>query len=181
MQIRSLLLFSLAFAAAGPALGQPGGQDPEPAMRLFSASCMRYFHDQAGLKEMLESAGGRLAGDQAARFLPASQPGDAWAMPYQGRRYVVSLTHSGLCSFHAQQADVAQLREDFDAAVGVAPSPYHSVPRQMGTDRGEVRTRAYGWSMPEHGDELLFVMTTDASADAPLQALITLSRTDKPE
>ena len=129
------------------------------------------FHDKL-LREKVP----KLQPDSAKPFLSGME-GDAWPVPYQGKmgNFVLVLpAQKNLCMLYARRTDTAAVEQGFDAMVAKAPEPMVATrgaqPQAGPRASGETRTVSTSWASPGSERRMQFILTTNASPDAQVQA-----------
>ena len=166
---------------AARVLPKPAASNADPNgdgfLNLYVELCVKRigeidaFHDKL-LREKVP----KLQPDSAKAFLSGME-GDAWPVPYQGKmgNFVLVLpAQKNLCMLYARRTDTAAVEQGFDAMVAKAPEPMiatrgtqtHAGPRAP----GETRTVSTSWAPPGSERRMQFILTTNSSPDAQVQA-----------
>jgi hypothetical protein len=171
-----LLASSLLASSLQAAAPEPG---PDPFVRLFEITCMKYYNSWDKLRTaMKESGSAELTGEAAAYFLKGKS-GTAWTVPVGDQRFVVMIHGEGTCSVFARQAQVDVVQKQFTRLASRATPPVeaHSVPG--GPSGGGVQTITYAWAKPAEEEQLVFTLTTSTNPAAPVQAMASMALTAK--
>ncbi|KGF82774.1 hypothetical protein IA69_05770 [Massilia sp. JS1662] len=166
-----LAFASVAVHAAGP------DDDGVGFTGMYVSLCMKHFTD-------LDAFHAKLLRDQVpklpphdARLFTGKVEGEAWPVPYKGQmgNFVLAIAaKKNLCMVHARRTNPAEVEKKFIAMVSEAPKPL-VVKRGKPVVKGRTRTVVYTWAKPGARRKMQFTLRTDASPNAPLQAVGTVA------
>jgi hypothetical protein len=146
-------------------------------LNLYVEFCVKRIGEIDAFRDkLLREKVPKLQPDSAKAFLSGME-GDAWPVPYQGKmgNFVLVLpAQKNLCMLYARRTDIAAVEQGFDAMVAKPPEPMiatrgpqpHAGPRVP----GETRTVSTSWAPPGSERRMQFVLTTNSSPDAQVQA-----------
>lgn len=154
--------------------------------KVYLSFCMKHFDDYGALRrELIAQQLPRLPPQQARHFLP-EQGGDAWPVPYQGQfgQYVLALAAGDrLCAVMARRSDAAATRQWFAELAAQAPAPLQATrlePQQVRTPlNGEALTQSWQWATEHAPRRLLLMLTTAEDPEAAIQAMVSLSLSER--
>jgi hypothetical protein len=118
----------LLLCAGGPSAQAEGAADPvrvtETAMRLFNQGCIRNLRQEAGIREVLQAAGLRMApADQATPHL-GGRPGTLFISSDQGLPVAVIVRPAAAqCEVRAPTTDVAVAEREFRSMIEGLQAP----------------------------------------------------------
>jgi len=152
---------------------------PDSFVTLFSITCMKYYNAQEQLRAAMKKSGSEELSGDAARFFLSGKPGNAWTVPIENQRYVVTLRSDGICTAFAQKAEIETVQKDFTRLVSRATPPAEARLLAGGPGGAAVHTITYAWSRPADTEQLVFTLTTSTNPTAPVQAMATMALTAK--
>jgi hypothetical protein len=171
----------VAVPPAARVLPKPAASNADPNgdgfLNLYVELCVKRIGEIDAFRDkLLREKVPRLQPDSAKAFLSGME-GDAWPVPYQGKmgNFVLVLpAQKNLCMLYARRTDTAAVEQGFDAMVAKAPEPMIATrgPQTRAGPRapGETRTASTSWAPPGSGRRMQFILTTNSSPDAQVQA-----------
>ena len=152
-------------------------------MQLYTEICMKNITDPAAIKSAIDSKHIKSLPVEKAKYFLSGQAGEAWLTTHSGKPFVITLTDKGpLCSVHAKEANIAALENLFKQTVSVAPEglavandPAKSEVMPM----GKIHTLSYSWKKPDAPKSIYFMLSTNESTTANLQAKASVSIASK--
>lgn len=164
-------------------LGTVGSTSPmqtaqaESFLNIYSTTCAKYLPNLDELRDKLKDLP-QLTDVQAKQFLKGHS-GSAWPVPDDHGTFVLTLLEEkSMCAVYANKANSQVVEKQFSNMFASAPSPLTSNERdnsKQTTISGERTTLSYEWAQQGAQRKMLFMLTTDSSADADVQALFTAS------
>ncbi|MDN5566738.1 MAG: hypothetical protein L0G25_08005 [Psychrobacter sp.] len=142
---------------------------------IYSTTCAKHISNLEEFRDELEDSP-KLLDAQAKPFLKG-HAGSVWPIPDDHGLFVLSLIEElNMCAVYAREADSHIVQQQFTEMFSEAPSPLVATIRpstQEKTASGESPTLGYVWNEPGASEKMLFMLTTDSSANAEVQALFT--------
>ncbi len=152
---------------------------PDAFVTLFSTTCMKYYNAQEQLRAAMKKSGTEELPGEAGRFFLSGKPGNAWTVPIENQRYIVTLRSDGICTVFAKQAKIETVQRDFTRLVSRATPPVEARLLPGGPSGAAVHTITYAWSRPADVEQLVFTLTTSTNPTAAVQAMATMALTAK--
>ncbi|MCH1783163.1 NMCC_0638 family (lipo)protein [Psychrobacter glaciei] len=154
-----------------------GIKQAETFQAIYASTCMQYLLKLDELRDKLKDLP-QLTDVQAKQFLKGHS-GSAWPVPDDHGTFVLTLLEEkNMCAVYANKANSQVVEKQFSNMFASAPSPLTSNERdnsKQTTISGERTTLSYEWAQQGAQRKMLFMLTTDSSADADVQALFTAS------
>jgi hypothetical protein len=149
----------------------------ESFLNIYSTTCAKYLPNLDELRDKTKDLP-QLTDAQAKQFLNGHS-GSAWPVPDDHGTFVLTLLEEkNMCAVYANKANSQVVEKQFSNMFASAPSPLTSNKRdnsKQTTISGEKTTLSYEWAEKGAQRKMLFMLTTDSSADADVQALFTAS------
>ena len=149
----------------------------ESFLNIYSTTCAKYLPNLDELRDKIKDLP-QLTDAQAKQFLKGHS-GSAWPVPDDHGTFVLTLLEEkNMCAVYANKANSQVVEKQFSNMFASAPSPLTSNERdnsKQTTISGEKTTLSYEWAEKGAQRKMLFMLTTDSSADADVQALFTAS------
>lgn len=140
---------------------------------IYSTTCMKYMHNLDQLSAKLKGLSS-FPPEQAQKFLQG-QSGTAYPVPDKYGTYVLAVMNSNkMCAVYAKNANTDKVIEDFHSIFSSAPSPLKVNKKAEDTVVSKTNI-AYEWYAEGASKKMLFMLTTDSSDNAEVQALFTSS------
>jgi len=148
-------------------------------IKLYAEICMKNITDPAAIKTEIDSRKIPSLPPEKAKYFLGNQSGQAWLTTMSDKPFVITLTENGpLCSVHAKEANIQALEKSFKQIVSTAPEGLVVTINEDDSKimpMGKIHTLSYSWKKPDASKSIYFILSTNESTTANLQAKASVS------